>query len=205
MRGTGRSVPRTSRREAALARRAVAALALSAAIGGCDGGEGADRAPPSEDGPRAEVAGRPDDARQRLLSVSRTGKRCPGTRPSRTPPFPGEAFNYGNRYLGVAIWSKGRLVASRSGGSTWGQIMPDGTVYAKLGWFRGVPGRLHIQGERLDAPAPPLQASVPAGYGSSGFQATGLTFPTSGCWRVVGTNSGHELELVVFVRKRRAA
>jgi hypothetical protein len=186
-------------------RRRTVVLALTAALAGCDSGDPTARAPRSGDGPRAEVAVRPDDARERPLSVSRTGKGCPGTRPSRTPPFPGEDFNYGNRYLGVAIWSKGRLVASRRGRSTWGQVMPDGTVYAKLGWFRGVPGRLHIQGERLDAPAPPLQASVPAGYGSRGFQATGLTFPTRGCWRVVGSVAGHELEFVVFVTKRRAA
>jgi hypothetical protein len=198
MRGTARSVPRTPRREAAIARRAIAALALIVVIGGCDGGEGTDRGAPGA----AAILDREAPA----ISVSRTGKGCPGTRPSSTPPFPGEDFNYGNRYLGVAIWSEGRLVASQlPDGSSWGQIMPDGTIYAKLGWFRGVPGRLHIQGERLDAPAPPLQASVPAGYGSSGFQATGLTFPTRGCWRLVGSVAGHELELVVFVTKRQAA
>jgi hypothetical protein len=184
------------RRKAAIARRAVAALALIAAIAGCDGDEGADR------GERRDSTSERGDA---AVSVSRTGKGCPGTRPSRTPPSPGEDFNYGNRYLGVAIWSKGRLVASRCGRSTWGPIMPDATVYANLGWFRGVPGRLHIQGERLDAPALPLQASEPAGYGSSGFQATARTFPTRGCWRVVGSVAGHELELVVFVMTRRAA
>jgi hypothetical protein len=112
MRGTARSVPRT------------AALALTAAIGGCDGGERVD----------AVTSERGDAG----ISVSRTGKGCPRTRPNREPP-------------------------------------------------------------------PPLQASVPAGYGSSGFQATGLTFPTRGCWRVVGSVAGHELELVVFVTKRRAA
>ena len=68
-----------------------------------------------------------------------------------------------------------------------------------------MPGRLHILGERLDAPSPPLRASVPAGYGSTGFQSTGLTFPTPGCWRVVGSLSGHELEFVVLVTKRRKA
>jgi hypothetical protein len=174
----------------------IAALALTAAIAGCDGGESADR------GERRYTA--TSERGDAAISVSRTGKGCPGTRPSSTPPFPGEDFNYGNRYLGVAIWSKGRLMAGR-GGSTWGQVMPDGTIYAKLGWFRGVPGRLHIQGERLDAPAPPLQASVPAGYGSRGFQATGLTFPTRGCWRVIGSLAGHELEFVVFATKRRKA
>jgi hypothetical protein len=169
----------------------IAALALSVAIAGCDGGESQGGADPRE---------RPDAA----ISVSRTGKGCPVTLPSREAPFPGEDFNYGNRYLGAAIWSKGRLVASR-GGQTWGQIMPGGSIWAKVGWWRAVPGRLHILGERLDAQAPPLRADVPAGYGSTGFQSTGLTFPTPGCWRVVGSVAGHELELVVFVTKRRAA
>jgi hypothetical protein len=133
-----------------------------------------------------------------------TGKGCPVTLPSAKPPFEGEDFNYGNRYLGVAMWQRGRLMASR-GGQTWGQIRPGGSIWAKVGWWRAVPGRLTIQGERLDAPASPLRASVPAGYGSAGFQATGLTFPTPGCWRVVGSVAGHELEFVVLVTKRRKA
>jgi hypothetical protein len=133
-----------------------------------------------------------------------TGKGCPVTLPSAKPPFEGEDFNYGNRYLGVAMWQRGRLVASR-GGQTWGQIRPGGSIWAKVGWWRAVPGRLTIQGERLDGPAPPLRASVPAGYGSAGFQSTGLTFPTPGCWRVVGSVAGHELEFVVLVTKRRKA
>jgi hypothetical protein len=136
--------------------------------------------------------------------AAHTGKGCPVTLPSAKPPFEGEDFNYGNRYLGVAMWSRGRLVASRDG-QTWGQIMPDGSIWAKVGWWRGVPGRLTVQGERLDAHAPPLRARVPAGYGSTGFQATGLRFPTPGCWRVVGSVAGHELEFVVRVTKRRAA
>jgi hypothetical protein len=167
-------------------------LALAAAIAGCDSGE------------RTDIRARSDDVGERPISVFRTGEGCPGTRPSRAPPFPGEDFNYGNRHLGVSLWSKGLLVASR-GGQTWGQITPDGSIWAKVGWWRAIPGRLHIQGERLDAPAPPLRARVPAGYGSTGFQSTGLTFPTPGCWRVVGSVAGHELEIVVRVTKRRKA
>jgi hypothetical protein len=171
---------------------ALGAFALAAAMSGCDSGEG-----------RAGRNSRPD-APPRAAPVALASKACPGTRPSRKPPFPGEDFNYGNRYLGAAMWRRGRLVASR-GGQTWGQIRPDGSIWAKLGWWRGVPGRLHIQGERLDAAAPPLRARVPAGYGSTGFQSTGLTFPTPGCWRVVGSIGGHELEFVVLVTKRRRA
>jgi hypothetical protein len=130
------------------------------------------------------------------------GNGCPVTVPSATAPFEGEDFNYGNRHLGVAMWQRGRIAASR-GGQTWGQLRPDGSIWVKLGWWRAVPGRLHIQGERLDEAAPPLRAFIPAGYGSRGFQATGLVFPTPGCWRVVGSLSGHELEFVVRVTKRR--
>jgi hypothetical protein len=134
--------------------------------------------------------------------VTDSGKGCPVTLPSAEPPFDGEDFNYGNRHLGVAMWQRGRLVASR-GGQTWGQITPNGSIWAKLGWWRAVPGQLVVQGERLDGRAPPLRAWVPSGYGRSGFQSTGLTFPTVGCWRVVGTVAGHDLELVVRVTKRR--
>ncbi len=49
---------------------------------------------------------------------------------------------------------------------------------------RGVAGKLRIDGHRLDGQAPPLTAHVPDGYGDSGFQSTGITFPTEGCWRV---------------------
>jgi hypothetical protein len=180
-------------------------LAVTAAIAGCDGEEqsggdagtdprdGIDRiGAPSKSAQRAEQGQRP-------ISVSPAGRGCPGTRPSRTPPFPGEDFNYGNRYLGAALWRHGRLLASR-GGATWAQILPDGSIRTKVGWWRAVPGRLTIHGERLDGPAARLRASVPTGYGSIGFQPTGLTFPTPGCWRV----AGHELEFVVFVTKRRA-
>jgi hypothetical protein len=168
---------------------ALGAFALAAALCGCDGGDESADSERRPDGPPPAA------------QIALAGKGCPGTRPSPEPPFPGEDFNYGNRYIGVNLWSNGRLVASR-GGQTWGQVMRDGAIWAKVGWWRAVPGRLHILGERLDASAPPLQASVPAGYGSTGFQATGLTFPTTGCWRVVGSVAGHELEFVVRVTKR---
>jgi hypothetical protein len=38
----------------------------------------------------------------------------------------------------------------------------------------------------LDAPALPLGARIPNGYGETGFRATALIFPTIGCWEVTG-------------------
>ena len=62
-----------------------------------------------------------------------------------------------------------------------------------------VPGELTITGRRLDAPAPPLRADVPDGYGEDGFQATGVAFPTEGCWEVSGSVGGSTLTFVTFV------
>jgi hypothetical protein len=41
-------------------------------------------------------------------------------------------------------------------------------------------------GKRLDGAAPPLRASIPEGYGDTGFQAIGVIFPIARCWEVTG-------------------
>ena len=56
-----------------------------------------------------------------------------------------------------------------------------------------------MEGRRLDAPAPPLRVDVPGGYGRSGFQASGLTFPAEGCWEVIGRVPGQGLRFIVHV------
>jgi hypothetical protein len=106
-----------------------------------------------------------------------------GALPAGTP----KGFDYGEGGLAVVLWPGGRLVAGRlPDGSSMADVKPDGSLVAKLGWWRAAAGKLVIAGERLDAEAPALSADVPDGYGSTGFQATAVTFPTTGCWKVVG-------------------
>ncbi len=133
---------------------------------------------------------------------------CPVSLPNRRAPrggagFTAAAFNYGNASLRVSLWPKGKLVAGPlPDGAIWASIEPDGSIVAKLGWWRGVAGKLAIGGRRLDASAPPLRAHVPDGYGVTGFQATGIIFPTAGCWKVTGKVGGASLTFVVLVVKR---
>jgi hypothetical protein len=87
-------------------------------------------------------------------------------------------------------------------------LNPDGSVYAKVGWWRGVPGQLVVRGRRLDAQAPPFRGDVGtvASYEATGFVASGLTFPSVGCWQVVGKVWRASLTFVVKITtvRRRA-
>jgi hypothetical protein len=120
------------------------------------------------------------------------------------PPAPvPRSFDYGNASIAVAlIPTDGHLVAGLlPDGGRRATINPNGSIDAKVGWWRaGDDARLRISGRRLDAPAPPLIAQIPNGYGI-GFQATGLTFPTTGCWRVTGRFKRASLSFTVRVTK----
>jgi len=75
----------------------------------------------------------------------------------------------------------------------------DRDLGTKLGWWRNVPGQVEINGRRLDAPAPPLVGRGSDGYGTIGFQASGVHFPTQGCWEITGSIGESELTFVIFV------
>jgi len=125
---------------------------------------------------------------------------CPVTRPKHRG-YVGETLhlNHGNGgTLATSLTSDGSIVFKLGGP---GCVDPDGTLGMKWPWWRGGRGQLVIEGRRLDGVAPPLRASIPAGYGEAGFQATGLLFPTPGCWQVTGKVAEASLSFVTLVVK----
>ena len=124
---------------------------------------------------------------------------CPVTTPNGSNP-PGVAAAdsgsiHGNGGLWVAIAYGGIIPAGKS------NQQPDGSTRMKFPWWRGDVGELRISGVRLDGAAPPLRADVPSGYGPTGFQASGVFFPTQGCWEITGRAGSAALTIVVMVVK----
>jgi hypothetical protein len=137
-------------------------------------------------------------------------RSCPVTIPTQAVPpdagFSAAAFNYGNARLRAHLgWPHGILAAGTlPNGDSRAIVNADGSISTKVGWWRGAPGRLVIRGGRLDARAAPLRAHAGDGYGSRGFQPSRLTFPTVGCWRVVGAVGRARLTFVVKVTKLKS-
>jgi hypothetical protein len=131
-------------------------------------------------------------------------ERCPITRPGRFEPPSGVSYealfgadySHGNGQLWVGGLPANGVIAA---GPSF--VEPDGSIGMKFGWYRVTPGLLTITGHRLDAPAPPARGNVPSGYGDTGFQASGVYFPTEGCWEVAGTVGSTTLTFVTFVIK----
>jgi hypothetical protein len=66
-----------------------------------------------------------------------------------------------------------------------GQRVPCDGGYLGKGRGPGVHGAVHIHGREL-ALGLPVGASVPGGYGDTGFQASGIVFPSAGCYQITG-------------------
>ncbi len=66
-------------------------------------------------------------------------------------------------------------------------------------WIRPAGTELSVTGRRLDGDAPPLTAEIPCCY-TTGFQVTGLYFPTGGCWEVTATAGDSKLQFVTMVK-----
>ena len=130
-----------------------------------------------------------------------TPAACPVTQPNGVEPPPSA-----NMFAqGVGACGNEALMTSLSiygnGVSTGVKSSVDagGWIGFKWPWYRAIPGELTIEGHRLDAPAPPMRAETSNGYGNIGFEATGLVFPSAGCWEVTGHVGGGNLTFVLLV------
>lgn len=164
----------------------VAAIAAGCADGGSSEKAAVDKGTRQHNSP-AVPAPRPRGCPVTIAN----GSTPPGETPSRDA--------HGNGLLWTGLWPRGTIVATPE------YVRPDGSIRMKFWWWRGpgVRGRLSIAGRRLDAPAPPLRARIPRGYGLTGFQATAIIFPTEGCWKVTGTAGEASLTFVTLVLRER--
>jgi len=124
-------------------------------------------------------------------------RACPVTIPNELHP-PDESLsdghrhgNHGNGKLWTTLPADGKVLVAPE---------RDGSLGTKLHWWRTVSGGLTITGRRLDALADQLRASIPGGYGDTGFQASAVYFPTEGCWEITGRVGDAELTFVLEVR-----
>lgn len=154
-----------------------------------------------------DAVGRPDAAETRCAATVANGSVPPGER--------GGAFHHGNRALWTVLPGDGRVVGladmadlvhpavRRSvGNATFGSLGRGGSTSAKFPWWWGGSGpkpRLTITGERLDGLAAPLRLDGTPGSGEPDFWASGIVFPTAGCWRVTGAAGDASLTFVVRV------
>ncbi len=139
-----------------------------------------------------------------LRQSAGTDSPCPVTQPNgkRYTAQPNDrdasGGNHGNEALVTWLWPEGKVVF-KPGGS--GSVLSDGALSMKFGWWRLRRDRLTLDGRRLDGPAPPMRARIPAGYGDIGFQSTALIFPTPGCWEVTGRVADGSLTFITLVEK----
>jgi hypothetical protein len=151
-------------------------------------------------------AGQPAGPAAATTAGTVDAERCPVTLPRDVGPpgvsprdFFGWASSYGNGRLWVGgLWPSGVINAGPE------YVAKDGSVGMKFGWWRAAAGKLGITGRRLDAPAPPARGIASDGYGDTGFQASGVDFPTEGCWEVTGALPTTRLTFVTLVVKKRA-
>jgi hypothetical protein len=87
-------------------------------------------------------------------------------------------------------------------------VASDGSLGVKIAWQRGpgLRGRVRVEARRLDERAPAVRRRISArGYGLTGLQASGIAFPTQGCWRVTASAAGASLTFVMLVLRPGAS
>jgi hypothetical protein len=175
--------------------RSTISMALILAVAACDAA--------ASDPDPVVTASPPASSPAASLVTLANAEECPVTIPTAAPPEIGDQLfgsgsAHGNEDLWVGgLWPDGIIAVHWSSSF----VAADGSIGMKFGWWRNVSGQLEITGRRLDGSAPPLHAGVPDGYGGTGFQASGVSFPTEGCWELTGSVGSSSLTFVTLVIK----
>ena len=155
------------------------------------------------------VASNPTDSAESETISKDPPKDCPLTVPQEPlfiPPSPysdlgfkGE-FWYGSNTLWTAVRENGIWEGLPHNPEGYRQKVfwwSDGYV-----WNEDPEPELIVTGERLDAPAPPLNASKATNAYASDIGSAmlvGIDLPTLGCWKITGQYKDVELSFVVWV------
>jgi hypothetical protein len=176
-------------------RYAYGALAIVVVlVAGCAGGDGKQRS--DTKAAAGAGAGKTRTVVQRGCSVTVANGSIP----------PGQGSNPGANSASSTYHGNGRLwtvlpyTPDGRGDAGW-RRGPRGSIWTKFPWWRGagVRGRIRIAQKRLDGPAPRVAPRVLNGYGLTGFQASGLSFPIAGCWKVTATVANTSLTFTTLV------
>jgi len=143
------------------------------------------------------VSGASPETPSAAAAESSPASDCPVTEPVWAKPPEDSAVQNPPAY-GYYFVNEDRSIWSSAGRSEIEDPLRAGEEGNKVGWFRPEGAALVITGERIDGQAPPLEAYVPCCYPTR-FQATGLSFPTEGCWRVTAKAADRVLTFVVAV------
>ncbi|MDQ3693422.1 MAG: hypothetical protein M3464_07325 [Chloroflexota bacterium] len=119
---------------------------------------------------------------------------CPVTPPVLAdPPEPEQPAGMARDPLGLAWWY------ISGDGLPWVGAEPyRETGGAKVLWLKPIGATLTVTGHPLDAGSPTLTAHVPDGY-SGDYQASGISFPTAGCWEVTARADNSALRFVTYI------
>lgn len=100
-----------------------------------------------------------------------------------------DAFGSGPWYVNPdrTIWAGGDAVRMRAGKKG-----------NKVLWIRPSGTQLIVSGRRLDGKAEAMKPTIPCCY-LTGFQASGLAFPTEGCWEITAVAGASQLTFVTKV------
>jgi hypothetical protein len=143
-------------------------------------------------------------------AASEVPANCPLTLAPDTPfiaPSPNspDAPWVGQFWYGSAsLWT----VLPESGVWSGLPLNPEGYTQKVFWWRQGYSWKaepepaLTVTGQRLDAPAPPLNVSRATNAFAEDIQSAmlvGVDFPTLGCWQITGRYADSELSFVIWV------